>query len=169
MKKAMVNEVKPFGEPREGQYGMMYTYGIRFSNGDSGLYTSKSEDQNKFVVGQEAYYTDEAKQSKTGKTWYKIKPANPDYDGQVSNSSGTNSSSATITATSKDELIVRQTALKASAELGGTPAEVIKNAITFSDWVLGKSSQPVDHFPDKEKVKVTEKVAEVGAEDDLPF
>lgn len=168
MKKAIVNEVKPVGEPRQGQYGMMYTYGIRFSNGDSGLYTSKSENQDKFVVGQEAYYTDEAKQSKTGKTWFKIKPANPDYDGQVSQSS-VSSSSAPMTTTSKDELIARQTALKASAELGGTPDEVIKNAITFSDWVLGKSPQPVDHFPDKEKVKVTEEVAEVGAGDDLPF
>ena len=167
MKKAIVNEVKPVGEPRQGQYGMMYTYGIRFSNGDSGLYTSKSEDQDKFVVGQEAYYIDEAKQSKTGKTWFKIKPANPDYDGQVSQQS-VSRGSAPITSTSKDELIVRQTALKASAELGGTPAEVIKNAITFSDWVLGKSSQPVDHFSDKEKVKVTKEVAEVGA-DDLPF
>lgn len=168
MKKAIVNEVKPVGEPREGQYGMMYTYGIRFSNGDSGLYTSKSESQDKFVVGQEAYYTDEAKQSKTGKTWFKIKPANPDYDGQVSQPS-VSRGSASITTTSKDELIVRQTALKASAELGGTPAEVIKNAITFSDWVLGKTSQPVDHFSDKEKVKVTKQVAEVGAGDDLPF
>ena len=158
MKTAVVKEVKPVGEPRQGQYGMMYTYGVRFENGDSGLYTSTSENQNKFIVGQSAHYTDEAKQSQSGKTWYKIKPANPQYDGATSSGGG-------ASATGKDELIIRQTALKAAAELGGSPAVVLQNAAMFADWVLGKSAQPKDVFPAQEKVQVTNAVADEG----LPF
>ena len=164
MKTAVVKEVKPVGEPRQGQYGMMYTYGVRFENGDSGLYTSTSENQNKFVVGQSAHYTDEAKQSQSGKTWYKIKPANPQYDGNGSSATPT-SSGGGVSATSKDELIVRQTALKAAAELGGSPAVVLQHAAMFADWVLGKSAQPKDVFPAQEKVQVTNAVADEG----LPF
>lgn len=39
---------------------------INLDNGDSGFYTSKNEDQTKFVVGQETEYTIEQKQGKNG-------------------------------------------------------------------------------------------------------
>ena len=45
---------------------------IDFENGDSGFYTSKSEDQTKFVVGKESEYLIEEKEGKTGKKYFKI-------------------------------------------------------------------------------------------------
>lgn len=39
---------------------------ITLDNGDSGFYTSKNEDQTKFVVGQETEYLIEQKQGKNG-------------------------------------------------------------------------------------------------------
>ncbi|MDC0972512.1 hypothetical protein OAR88_00100 [bacterium] len=150
MKTAVVQEVKPVGEPRQGQYGMMYTYGVRFDNGDSGLYTSTNENQNKFVVGESAHYLDEAKQSKTGKTWFKIKPANPQYDGQVTNAPhqvATAPSTGGGATTSKDVLIVRQTALKAAAEFAASMdanhLDVLRLAESFKDWVLDNDTNPL--------------------------
>ena len=150
MKTAVVQEVKPVGEPRQGQYGMMYTYGVRFDNGDSGLYTSTNENQNKFVVGETAHYLDEARQSKTGKTWYKIKPANPQYDGQVTNAPqqvATAPSTGGGATTSKDVLIVRQTALKAAAEFAASMdanhLDLLRLAESFKDWVLDNDANPL--------------------------
>ena len=37
----------------EGKYGLMYKFIIEFENGDRGSYLSKSETQNKFVIGNE--------------------------------------------------------------------------------------------------------------------
>lgn len=39
---------------------------LEFENGDRGFYTSKNEDQKKFVVGQEAEYNLEVKQGSKG-------------------------------------------------------------------------------------------------------
>ena len=164
MKTAVVKEVKPVGEPRQGQYGMMYTYGVRFENGDSGLYTSTKQNQDKFVVGQQAHYTDEAKQSQSGKTWYKIKPANPQYDGQVTNAPAQVSAPVGGAAPSKDLLIIRQTAVKAAAEFcasfDSNPNDVIRIADSFVNYILeGKAAgaQPVP-----------QQSAPAG-DDDLPF
>jgi hypothetical protein len=48
------------------------SFSIEFANGDKGFYTSKSEEQTKFVVGQEADYNIEKKEGKEGKVYYKI-------------------------------------------------------------------------------------------------
>ena len=40
----------------EGKFGLMYKYDVEMENGDSGEYSSKSESQNKFVVGQQVDY-----------------------------------------------------------------------------------------------------------------
>lgn len=48
------------------------SYVVTMDNGDSGFYTSKSEDQNKFVVGVEIEYLIEEKIGKTGRTYHKI-------------------------------------------------------------------------------------------------
>jgi hypothetical protein len=47
--------------------------------------------------------------------------------------------------TLKDESIIRQTALKAAAEIGGTPQVVIANAQIFADWVMKKGEAQVTH------------------------
>lgn len=44
---------------------------VEFDNGDKGFYTSKDEDQKKFVVGSEAEYLIEEKQGTKGK-YYKV-------------------------------------------------------------------------------------------------
>lgn len=58
----------------DGQYGRMYRFEITFDNGDYGQYLSKSQDQTKFVIGQDATYTKESKEH-NGNTYYTIKPA----------------------------------------------------------------------------------------------
>jgi hypothetical protein len=45
---------------------------IEFENADNGFYTSKNEEQKNFIVGQEATYTIEEKEGKTGKNYFKI-------------------------------------------------------------------------------------------------
>jgi hypothetical protein len=56
-----------------GQYGVMYKFEVSFENGDSGQYMSKSQEQTKFKVGQEAAYTIEGKEF-NGQTYYTVKP-----------------------------------------------------------------------------------------------
>jgi hypothetical protein len=57
----------------EGQYGLMYKFEVSFDNGDSGQYMSKSQDQTKFKVGQEAAYELTSKEF-NGQTFYTVKP-----------------------------------------------------------------------------------------------
>lgn len=56
------------------QYGMLYKFEVVFENGEYGTYMSKSADQNKFVIGQEATYTRESKLGTAGAMYYTIKP-----------------------------------------------------------------------------------------------
>jgi hypothetical protein len=134
-KTSIVKDIKSAGQPYEGQYGTLYGFYVTFENGDNGKYNSKSQDQTKFVVGQEATY-DYIPREYNGKTYYTVKPVNPQYATQ-SVSNGTSNKGGTHTP--KDESIIRQTALKAAAELGGTPQQVIANAQTFADWVMKKA------------------------------
>ena len=54
IKKGIVGSVQSNGT-WEGKYGMMYKYEVTIGE-DVGEYSSKSENQNKFVVGQEVEY-----------------------------------------------------------------------------------------------------------------
>jgi len=151
-KTSIVKDIKSAGQPYTGQYGTLYGFYVTFENGDNGKYNSKSENQNKFVVGQEATY-DYIPREYNGKTYYTVKPVNPQYATQ-SVSNGTSQGGGTHT--SKDESIIRQTALKAAAELGGTPQQVIANAQTFADWVMKKgaaqaASSHQQHFQGREE------------------
>lgn len=151
-KTSIVKDIKSAGEPYTGQYGTLYGFYVTFENGDNGKYNSKSADQNKFVVGQEATY-DYIPREYNGKTYYTVKPVNPQYAPQ-SVSNGTSQGGGTHT--SKDESIIRQTALKAAAELGGTPQQVIANAQTFADWVMKKGAAQAQvthqqHFQGREE------------------
>ena len=55
-KTSIVKDIKSAGQPYEGQYGTLYGFYVTFENGDNGKYNSKSQDQTKFVIGQEATY-----------------------------------------------------------------------------------------------------------------
>lgn len=135
-KTSIVKDIKSAGQPYEGQYGTLYGFYVTFENGDNGKYNSKSQDQTKFVIGQEATY-DYIPREYNGKTYYTVKPVNPQYTTQSVSNAPSNGGGTT---TSKDESIIRQTALKAAAELGGTPQQVIANAQTFADWVMKKGA-----------------------------
>jgi hypothetical protein len=69
MKKAKVTKVTKF--EKKDNYGNT-SFQIELENGDKGFYTSKSEEQTKFVVGKECEYNIEEKEGKTGKKYYKI-------------------------------------------------------------------------------------------------
>jgi hypothetical protein len=45
---------------------------VEMENGDKGFYTSKTEDQKRFVVGQESEYNIEKKVGNAGKEYFKI-------------------------------------------------------------------------------------------------
>ena len=156
-KTSIVKDIKSAGEPYNGQYGTLYGFYVTFENGDNGKYNSKSADQNKFVLGQEATY-DYIPREYNGKTYYTVKPVNPQY-ANVAPQSGSNATSTPSgTHTSKDESIIRQTALKAAAEIGGTPQVVIANAQTFADWVMKKGAAQAQtthqqHFEGREQAQ----------------
>ena len=80
MKKAVVKNVQGNGT-WEGQYGIMYKFEVEMDNGDIGEYSSKSENQNKFIVGQDTEY-----EFIDGK-FPKIKPVN-NFQPQARYSSG---------------------------------------------------------------------------------
>ena len=54
-KKSTVTNVQSNGT-WEGQYGLMYKFEVSFENKDIGEYLSKSESQDKFIVGNETEY-----------------------------------------------------------------------------------------------------------------
>lgn len=62
-KKAKVTRITK--RDRKDSYGNTY-FQIEFDNGESGLYTSKNEEQNKFIVGNVADYILEVKQGPKG-------------------------------------------------------------------------------------------------------
>ena len=67
--KSTVKKVTKFD--KKDNYGNT-SFSIEFDNGDKGFYTSKSEEQTKFVVGKESDYNIEKKTGSTGKEYFKI-------------------------------------------------------------------------------------------------
>ena len=55
IKKSKVTSVQNNGT-WEGKFGLMYKFEVEFENGDCGEYSSKSQDQTKFVADQETDY-----------------------------------------------------------------------------------------------------------------
>ena len=166
-KASVVKDIKSAGQPYEGQYGTLYGFYVTFENGDNGKYNSKSQDQTKFVVGQEATYEYIGREYQ-GKTYFTVKPVNPQFANVTPSSNG---SASVKTNSSKDELIARQTALKAAAELGGTPQQVIANAQTFVDWVMKKAelqTSQEQHFAGRQEAQPKAEPQPVDAEG-LPF
>jgi hypothetical protein len=119
----------------EGNYGMMYKFEVEFENGDCGEYSSKSQEQTKFVEGQEADY------EFIGGKFPKVKPfyAPPQSNGQSFNYK-------------KDDnvqhLIVRQSSLKAAVDYcrgsSCSPEEVCENAQVFVEWVMDKKMEVIN-------------------------
>jgi len=117
-KKSKVTSVQSNGT-WEGNYGLMYRYEIVFENGDCGEYSSKSQDQNKFVIGKEVEY------NFTGGKFPKIKPV---YNEMPNNYQSNN----------KEDLIIKQTCIKAAAEMTENPESAILMAEKFYNWIKGQ-------------------------------
>ena len=109
----------------QGKYGVMYKHEIAFENGDAGEYSSKSAEQNKFIVGQETEY-----EFIDGK-FPKVKPvSNFQQGGYATVKKGDN----------REKSIVKQSSLKCATDFvianGGDEARVIELADMFTTWVL---------------------------------
>ena len=113
----------------EGKFGMMYKFEVAFDNGDCGEYSSKSQDQNKFVADQETDY-----EFIDGK-FPKVKPVYQQPQSFGGGSNGVYKKDDTV-----QKLIVKQSSLKAAVDYcsGGncSTSDVLKVAQEFSDWVM---------------------------------
>ena len=110
----------------EWQDKIFYKFEVQFENGDCGDYNTVTENQTKFVEGQETKY-----QYDTSKPNYpKVKPV----WGQVTGGNFTPRKADPH----KEQIIVKQVCLKVAAEIIGKPqpAEIIKMAEIFKAWVL---------------------------------
>ena len=72
--KAKIDKVTPLG-PFEGKYGTLYGYKVQYGD-RTAFYNSKSENQTKFVEGQQAEFEEIPMTGKKG-PYIKIKPSNP--------------------------------------------------------------------------------------------
>jgi len=95
----------------ESQYGLFYKFEIEMQNGDIGEYSSKSQDQNKFVQGQETEYEWHTRIS-NGRTFHNIKPVKQEF--QPNRSGGGFQKS---TNPDRDVQIVRQSSLNRATDL----------------------------------------------------
>ena len=128
-KKSKVTNVQSNGT-WEGNYGTMYKYEIVFENGDCGEYSSKSNEQNKFVIGEEVEY------SFTGGKFPKVKPV---YMPPSGGDFGGNSSNP-----NREDLIIKQTCIKAAAEMTKSPDTAILMAEKFYSWIKGQKAKVKD-------------------------
>ncbi len=120
MKNGKVKNVQANGT-WEGQYGLMYKFEVEFENGDSGQYLSKSQNQTKFVIGQETSY------EYTGGKYPKVKPVS---NFQQNSTSPKNEK--------REEYIIKQNALTNACNIVGESDvhKIIDIAEIFSKWVL---------------------------------
>ena len=119
----------------EGKFGLMYKFEVEMEDGNVGEYSSKSKDQDKFVVGKEMEYEYD------GGKFPKIKPhyAKSNFTGGFKGNDD------------RQESIIRQSSLKASIEyLKGAEAsleEVFEAAEKMIAWV-NKKEAPTNNNTD---------------------
>tara|TARA_R110002050_G_scaffold169521_2_gene301256 strand:- start:24 stop:536 length:513 start_codon:yes stop_codon:yes gene_type:complete len=145
MKNSKVTSVQSNGT-WEGKYGMMYKFEIGFENGDVGEYSSKNQEQNKFVIGTNAEY------EYTDGKFPKVKPVyiKPEsFNKSFNNSANDNPD--------RQKLIVRQSSLKAAVEYNSNCSsdEVLDNADKFYNWVM-ETNKTSDNFDSRLKNKIDE-------------
>ena len=129
IKKSVVKSAQANGG-WNGKYGYMYKHEIAFENGDSGEYSSKDQNQTKFVVGQETEY-----EYIDGK-YPKVKPVNNFQQGNFS---------AAPKSDKVQEYIVKHSSLKCAVDYvianGGDTKTILDTAEIFTNWVL-KGEKP---------------------------
>ena len=146
MAQGIVKSVTPNGT-FEGSYGLMYKFEIEIGE-HIGEYASKSKDQTKFVVGQQAEY------DFIGGKYPKIKP--------VYNKPFTSGNKSFNDNPERQLMIVKQSSIKVASDLciaeGKTDVNsVISKAEEIIKWVMA------------EKKEVKQEFTKVQQKDDLPF
>jgi hypothetical protein len=166
-KKSKVTNVQSNGT-WEGSYGTMYKFEVSFENGDTGEYSSKSKDQNKFVIGHETEY------EFTDGKYPKVKPVyNPPSGGSFNKFNND---------PNRQKMIVKQSSLKVASDLcianNKTDLNsVFKMADQIVSWVMDdKAGEPVNQeytSVRKEVIKEMDKFASASGQsvnnEDLPF
>tara|TARA_B100000700_G_C14947944_1_gene810162 strand:- start:576 stop:1004 length:429 start_codon:yes stop_codon:yes gene_type:complete len=138
IKKSKVKSIQANGT-WEGKFGLMYKNEVLFENGDCGEYSSKTKEQEKFVVGQETEY------EFIDGNFPKVKPV---YNNPVSGGfSGGYKKDDNV-----QKMIVKQSSLKAAVDYCGnnncSVADILKVANQFSEWVLeNKMPDAEDEMP----------------------
>lgn len=168
--KAKVVSVTPKGDYQLRDGKTLYKFFVSMDNGDSGEYSSVKPDQDKFIVGQEAEY--ELSSTSYGN---KIKPVYQQAAGGYSSGYKASYSGSD----NRQELIVKQTALKAAVdflkEKQAKSTDVLKVADSFVEWVLATDQQEEvtyeTHFSSREeKLQAAQAIVNGQATtDDLPF
>lgn len=168
--KAKVVSVSPKGDYQLRDGKTLYKFFVSMDNGDSGEYSSVKSDQDKFIVGQEVEY--ELSSTSYGN---KIKPVYQPATGGYSN----NYKASYSGNDNRQELIIKQTALKAAVDFlkdkQAKSTDVLKVADSFVEWVLATDKQEEvtyeTHFSSREeKLQAAQAIVNGQATtDDLPF
>jgi hypothetical protein len=136
---AKITSISPNGQWRE-----LYKFDVTLDTGDKGTVFGKTP-QLRFGIGDEvAFSTNEKGTMKLDK---------PQYGGGAPSYSGGGSQSAPAQTGSKDELIVRQVAIKAAVELAASHGldmnAMFKAAEEINAWILNKPGRThQEHFED---------------------
>ena len=126
----------------EGKFGLMYKFEVEMENGNAGEYSSKTKDQEKFVVGEEVQYEFE-----DGR-FPKIKPYYNKGNFSYTKGGGENPD--------RQRLIIRQSTLK-------TAVEYLKGAEASLEEVFIATEKMIEFIMKEDKSKSNENT------DDLPF
>jgi hypothetical protein len=151
-KKGIVKNVQSTGT-WDGKFGTMYKFEVTIGD-DTGEYSSKSKDQTKFVIGQEAEYTF------TDGNYPKIKPVFTQSFGGGFNKSEN---------PERQKMIVKQSSLKVAVDLCIANKKTDLNSVfeladKVVSWVMDDNAgQPVDDGYTSVKKQQPSK------SDDLPF
>ena len=135
IKKGKVQNVQSNGTWESSNYGVMYKYEISFDNGDTGEYSSKSDNQGYFKEGEEVSY------EFLGGKYPKVKPHREEF---------TQSPKPSYSNTSKDELICRQNALTSAVRSlgeGCKAEEYIHRAEIFKQYTFdGQTPEAIEEL-----------------------
>jgi hypothetical protein len=136
---AKITSIIPTGQWRE-----LYKFDVTLDTGDKGTVFGKTP-QLRFGIGDEVAHSINEKGT--------MKLDKPQYGGGAPSYSGGGSQSAPAQTGSKDELIVRQVAIKAAVELAASHGldmnAMFKAAEEINAWILNKPGRThQDHFED---------------------
>jgi hypothetical protein len=136
---AKITSIIPTGQWRE-----LYKFDVTLDSGDKGTVFGKTP-QLRFGIGDEVAHSINEKGT--------MKLDKPQYGGGAPSYSGGGSQSAPAQTGSKDELIVRQVAIKAAVELAASHGldmnAMFKAAEEINAWILNKPGRThQEHFED---------------------